>query len=111
MNNLSIENLSRVVQVGDAESLVGSRIERAQTGSPQEGHGKTFSDILRESVDQVNTYQNDADKAIKELVAGRTKNIHETMLAVEREDTSLKLMTQVRNKVLDAYKEIMKMQV
>jgi flagellar hook-basal body complex protein FliE len=49
--------------------------------------------------------------AIKELVAGRTKNIHETMLAIERADTSLKLMMQVRNKVLDAYREIMRMQV
>src|SRR4051794_41148983 len=68
----------------------------------------TFSDILRSSVSQVNEYQTQADTAIKELVAGRTKNIHETMLAIERADASLKLMMQVRNKVLDAYKEIMR---
>ena len=109
MNNLSIENLSRIVQTGDAERLTGGqKIEIAGTGT--EG-GKSFADLLRTSMDQVNTYQNAADGAIKELVAGRTKNIHETMLALERADTSLKLMTQVRNKVLDAYKEIMKMQV
>jgi flagellar hook-basal body complex protein FliE len=59
----------------------------------------------------VNQDQVQADRAIKELVAGRGKNIHETMLAVERADTSLKLMMQVRNKVLDAYREIMRMQV
>jgi flagellar hook-basal body complex protein FliE len=59
----------------------------------------------------VNQDQVQANQAIHELVAGRSKNIHETMLAVERADTSLKLMMQVRNKVLDAYREIMKMQV
>jgi flagellar hook-basal body complex protein FliE len=71
----------------------------------------TFSEILRNSVDKVNEYQHQADTAIKELIAGRSKNIHETMLTIERADASLKLMMQVRNKMLDAYKEIMRMQV
>jgi flagellar hook-basal body complex protein FliE len=44
-------------------------------------------------------------------VAGKAKNIHETMLAVERADMSLKLLMQVRNKLLDAYREVMRMQV
>ncbi len=73
--------------------------------------GKTFSQILNDSFKQVNELQNQADTAVKELVAGRTKNIHETMLTLERADTSLKLMMQVRNKILDAYREIMRMQV
>jgi len=59
----------------------------------------------------VNQHQHQADTAIKELVAGRSKNIHETMLTIERADTSLKLMMQVRNKILEAYREIMRMQV
>lgn len=73
--------------------------------------GNTFSEMLRTSVDSVNRQQVQADTAIKELLAGRNKNIHETMLAIEKADASLKLMMQVRNKVLDAYKEIMRMQV
>lgn len=110
MSNLTIENLSRVVETGDAERLFGaSRPELEKPVVP--GDGKTFSDVLRDSVSQVNQDQVQADKAIKELVAGRTKNIHETLLAVERADSSLKLMMQVRNKVLDAYREIMRMQV
>ena len=59
----------------------------------------------------MNQHQHQADTAIKELVAGRSKNIHETMLTIERADTSLKLMMQVRNKILEAYREIMRMQV
>jgi flagellar hook-basal body complex protein FliE len=81
------------------------------TVSAGQDSGKNFSDILTESVDKVNLYQTQADTSIKEMIAGRNKNIHETMLAVERADASLKLMMQVRNKILDAYKEIMRMQV
>ncbi|OFZ21093.1 MAG: flagellar hook-basal body complex protein FliE [Bdellovibrionales bacterium GWB1_55_8] len=74
-------------------------------------NAKTFSEMLRNSFDQVNQDQHEADRAIKEMVAGRNKNIHETMLTIERADTSLKLALQVRNKILDAYREIMRMQV
>ena len=119
MNNLTIENLSRAIQVGDAQSMVGgsSRIERAgmdagiQGGQSSNSGGTTFAEILSNSLEQVNQHQVQADQAIREMVAGRSKNIHETMLAVERADSSLKLMMQVRNKILDAYREIMRMQV
>ncbi len=116
MNNLSIENLSRTIQIGDAQQLGGaSKIERVAPGQAGaagvQGGGSSFADILKNSLEQVNEHQLQADQAIGEMVAGRNKNIHETMLAVERADSSLKLMMQVRNKVLDAYREIMRMQV
>ena len=130
MANLSIENLSRVVEMGDAQGLLGggiqadSRTERrlpgsitadpdfqAVTGGAGTKGAVTFGEMLMNSVEKVNQYQHDANSAIKELVAGRTKNIHETMLAVERAEISLKLMMQVRNKIVDAYREIMRMQV
>jgi flagellar hook-basal body complex protein FliE len=79
-------------------------------GASTEGSGG-FLDLLEKSVEKVNTYQVQSDTAIQELVAGRTKNVHEAMLAIERADMSLKMLMQVRNKVLDAYREIMKMQV
>jgi flagellar hook-basal body complex protein FliE len=128
MANLNVENLNRIVQTGDVEALMTGGVSRTNVSAPSEarvvkemqaqgmeapsaGKGETFSDMLRHSVEQVNQEQVQANQAIHELVAGRSKNIHETMLAVERADTSLKLMMQVRNKVLDAYREIMKMQV
>jgi flagellar hook-basal body complex protein FliE len=70
-----------------------------------------FMDILSKSMEEVNETQVGADQAIKDLVAGRNKNIHETMLAIQKAELSLKTMMQVRNKVLEAYKEIMRMQV
>lgn len=124
MSNLSIENLSRTVQTGDVDKLLGgggvasdARVTREmqlngmQAPAPGAADGKTFSDVLRKSVDEVNTLQGQANTAINEMMAGRNKNIHETMLAIERADDSLKLMMQVRNKILEAYREVMRMQV
>lgn len=70
-----------------------------------------FSKMLDESIQQVNQDQLEANAAVKDLVAGRTKNIHEALLALEKADLSMKLMMQVRNKALEAYKEVMRMQV
>lgn len=124
MSNLSVENLSKIVQTGDVAEMLGAggpaseaRVVREMQSqgmqAPQPGPegAHSFSELMRTSFDQVNEYQHEADRAVNELVAGRSKNIHETMLTIERADTSLKLMTQVRNKILDAYREIMRMQV
>lgn len=94
------------VEFGNALNAV----ERTSSASPA-GKGSTFSEVLTDMLQNVNKDQVEADHSIKELVAGKTKNIHETLLSVERADSSLKLMMQVRNKVLEAYKEIMRMQV
>lgn len=71
----------------------------------------SFSDLLKGAFEEANVHQHQADVAIRNLVAGRTKNPHEAMLAIERADMSLKLLVQVRNKILDAYREVMRMQV
>jgi flagellar hook-basal body complex protein FliE len=97
----SIESIHEVQDHG----FGGKKVE---TGGGSVG---TFSEMLKNSISEVNENQLHADTAIKEFVAGRNKNIHETLLAIEKADTSLKLMMQVRNKVLDAYREIMRMQV
>jgi flagellar hook-basal body complex protein FliE len=90
----------------------GMQVPEASEGTPGVAEaGKGFMDVLQRSFEGVNRDQAQADHAIKELVAGRSKNIHETLLTIERADSSLKLMMQVRNKVLDAYREIMRMQV
>lgn len=132
MANLSVEKLNQVVQAGDTEALFGAGRTGGATGAPSladelrvtremqaqgmqptapSESGKNFAQLLTESVAQVNEQQVQANQSIGELVAGRTKNIHETMLTIERADTSLKMMMQVRNKILDAYREIMRMQV
>jgi len=116
MNDLRIENLSRPIEMIDSDHGVNRLIENQinQTGDDIEfnkSETKGFAELLGETIGKVNQDQVAADNAIKELVAGRTKNVHETMLTIEKADLSLKLMMQVRNKIIDAYREVMKMQV
>ena len=75
------------------------------------GNKKSFSDLMTSSVLEVNDLQKEANSAIQKLVTGESKNIHETMLAVEKADIAFRTMNQVRSKVLDAYREVMRMQI
>jgi flagellar hook-basal body complex protein FliE len=70
-----------------------------------------FADTLSSAVAQVNKAQVNADRAVEQLQTGEAKNLHEVMITMEKADISLRLMVQMRNKVVDAYQEIMRMQV
>lgn len=72
---------------------------------------KSFGDILSNTITEVNKIQKNSDLAIAEMVAGDKKNIHETMIRLEEADISFRLMMKVRNKILEAYKEVMRMNV
>lgn len=70
-----------------------------------------FSDILKNALNSVNSAQFEADEAVKQVLAGESKDIHETMIALQKADVSLKLMLEVRNKILEAYQEVMRTQM
>lgn len=72
---------------------------------------QSFSDMLANSLTEVNNMQVEANKAIQKLASGQTKNISETMLAVENAEIAFKTMNQIRMKVVEAYKEVMRMQM
>ena len=71
----------------------------------------TFANMLTGMVSEVNDQQQAADKAIQEVHAGEAKNLHEAMIAMEQADISIRFMVQVRNKAMEAYQEMMRMQV
>lgn len=73
--------------------------------------GKSFAATLNEAIKGVNELQKSSDKAAQDLATGRTDNVAEVMLSAEKADVALRVMVQVRNKIIDAYNEIMKMQV
>jgi len=73
--------------------------------------GGGFADVLKESIEKVNAIQGEADQAIKGLATGQVNNIHETMIAIEKANLSFNMMVQVRNKLVQAYEEIMRTQV
>ena len=76
-----------------------------------EKEGPSFADTLSESLGKVNDLQKEADKAIEDFATGKTRNIHETMIAVNKADLAFRLTMQVRNKIVEAYQEVMRTQV
>jgi len=73
--------------------------------------GKTFGEFLKDSLAKVNSIQQEANIAMEKLASGESQNLHETLLAVEKADIAFKTMNQIRLKVIDAYREVMKMQI
>lgn len=72
---------------------------------------ESFSKFLGEMVDKVNQTQFEADKAVQKLATGESKGLHEVMIAVEKSSISFQFLTQVRNKAVEAYQEVMRMPV
>ena len=95
---------------------IESNLQSLTPLSPQkkeksEDAGNSFNAMLQRSVAEVNQLQTEADSSIEQLIVGRSKNLHETMIALEKADISFRLMMEVRNKIIEAYHEIMRMQV
>ncbi|MBM4267811.1 MAG: flagellar hook-basal body complex protein FliE [Deltaproteobacteria bacterium] len=72
---------------------------------------KPFASVLKDSISEVNRLQAKADASITALATGEATNVHETMIAMEQASVSFKLMMQVRNKIVEAYQEVMRIQV
>lgn len=70
-----------------------------------------FGEVLKNAVDAVGKRQAEANYLAEGLVSGRHANIHETMIATEKASISFRLMTKVHQQGLDAYKEVMRMQL
>jgi flagellar hook-basal body complex protein FliE len=92
--------------IGAGQGL-GLGLGKNQPVSAIDGAGKFFSEL----VSKVNDMSVQSDQAIQKLATGENRNLHETMIAVEKASISFLFMSQVRNKALEAYQEVMRMQV
>ncbi|MAE73833.1 MAG: flagellar hook-basal body complex protein FliE [Bdellovibrionaceae bacterium] len=116
MDGLSISNLKGVLEQGETLSELkknkfNQEFEKLKAEQGFKTTSKSFSDTLNDAIGSVNQAQQKADRMMEDLATGKSKNIPEVMIATEKADIAMKLMMQVRNKVIDAYQEIMKMQV
>lgn len=102
----SIADVTRIVA-----GAVGAPAAPVAGGAAAKAEGPSFGAILEQSLAQVSSLQSAADQAIGRLAAGAAPSLHETMLALEQADLSFRLMMQVRNKIVEAYQEVLRMQV
>lgn len=97
----------KALESGMGLSKAFPEMGKAGPSSSVDGAGKFFSEL----VSKVNDIQVQSDKSIQGLASGENKNLHEVMIAVEKASISFQFMSQVRNKALEAYQEVMRMQV
>ncbi|HET6568461.1 MAG TPA: flagellar hook-basal body complex protein FliE [Rhodothermales bacterium] len=78
---------------------------------PRESGSASFGDFFKDAIDQVDGLQKEANHQVTAFVAGEQDNVHDVMIAMNEARLSFQLMTEVRNKVMETYQELMRMQV
>lgn len=107
MDTQGIENMLSVLRSTAAQASGGTPAASA----PASG-GPDFAEVLKNSIDKVNTTQSQANQMAEKLAAGdTTQNLHEVMIALQTASVSFQQMVQVRNRLVSAYQDMMNMQV
>ncbi|MDR1451470.1 MAG: flagellar hook-basal body complex protein FliE [Helicobacteraceae bacterium] len=71
----------------------------------------SFADLLKNSLEETNLLQEEGEKAVTDIATGAVKDLHQAAIALGKAESSLKLMLEIRNKALTAYREITRMQM
>ena len=97
--------LSRLEALQGIEGFKGLESFRPTTDSP------SFKEFLMDALNQVNTVQFDAERAVEQLATGGDVNPAEVLTAVQKADLSFRMMMQIRNKLVQAYQEIQNIRI
>lgn len=103
---MPIDAIGAVGSIGAANGTQGATASSATTGT----RGSSFSDALSGAVDNLQQLQGTSDSLAVQAVTGNLDDIHKATLASTRAQVTLELVAGVRNKAVDAFNEIMRMQ-
>jgi len=93
-------------------SLTGaSSALSAAAGASTASGPSPFGSVLQQAIQQVESFQNNADASVNRFLSGEGEEIHKVALATQQADMSFQLFMQVRNKVVAAYQQVMQMQI
>lgn len=96
-----IQQAAKTGQVDSTQAVQGS-------GAVQ---GAGFGEVLNQFVGEVNQKQLDSTQAVNDLLAGKEIPLHQAMIAMQEAGVAFQLMVEVRNKLLQGYQELMRMQI
>ncbi len=85
--------------------------EAANAIGDRAGSSGSFGDAFTSAIKQIDALQGVADTQVTSLLTGTGQDVHSAMIAVQKADISFQLMMQVRNKIVNAYQEISRMQL
>jgi flagellar hook-basal body complex protein FliE len=92
---------------------ISQSIPTAATGAaaPAESSGQSFSQTVKQAISSVNDLQTSADQVATKFASGDAVEVHQAMIAMQKASMALQFTIQVRNKIIEAYQEIMRTQV
>jgi flagellar hook-basal body complex protein FliE len=102
--------MSNAIASGLPATLPGTMPTNPTAPTAADGEEIGFGATLKNAIDRVGELGDVSDKQVSELVQGDRQDIHNVMIAVEKADIAFQLMMQVRNKILNAYQEVSRMQ-
>lgn len=73
--------------------------------------GESFADMMQDAINSVDQAQKTAEQNVENVVSGKSDNIHDVMISMEKAQLSFQLMTEIRNKAIETYKELSRMQI
>lgn len=101
-----------MADIQSIKSLSTADLLANKTGAAAADTGKTdFAQELRNALNNVNDMQVEGEKAMSDIATGSVKDLHQAAIAIDKAEVSMKLMLEVRNKALNAYKEITRTQI
>jgi flagellar hook-basal body complex protein FliE len=83
----------------------------SSSGTPQTGRPTTFAEMITRAIDAVSAAQSRADEAARKVAHGDLESLHEALLAIQEATRGMQILVQVRNKIIEAYQEIMRTQI
>jgi flagellar hook-basal body complex protein FliE len=98
--------MDRISQI-QTPLIQNSSVSKANSENKAEG----FGDIFKQALQDVNAAQKESENKTAQLVTGEVNDVSEVMIAAQKASLSLELTVQVRNKVVEAYQEVMRMQL
>ena len=101
------QQISEAARTGNVDTLQGAQSAQAT----QAVQGVSFGDVLNQFVSEVNDKQIASGQAVNDLLSGKDIPLHQAMIAMQEAGVAFQLMVEVRNKLLDGYQELMRMQV
>lgn len=96
-----------ILAAGLDNVIPGQQIEKKKSGQEEAGFGEIFKNAL----DEVNALQQQSSEMKTKLLTGDLQDLSQVTIAAEKADLSFRLTMEIRNKVIEAYQEIMRMQV
>jgi flagellar hook-basal body complex protein FliE len=99
---MAINSINSVTPAGAGQAVSRSNLK---------GSGDSFGSLIKDAVESIDSTQKSAEKEISKAVTGETTDLHRTIIALQTADLKFQLGLQVRNKLIGAFDEIMRMPV